>query len=161
MPPPSSTLVASFVLAALALAAPVAHAAEVVEYYHEALDHYFITSDANEKRALDSGVQRGWVRTGQTFQVFNPGDARLANSVPVCRFYGNPARGLDSHFYSATPKECADVRVRFPNHWLLESDAIFRVHGVVPEPACARRARRRSIGSTTADPTSIIATRRT
>jgi hypothetical protein len=130
MQPLTKTLAASFIVIALALVTPVAHAIEVVEYYHQALDHYFITSDANEKRALDAGVHSGWVRTGQTFQVFNAGDARLANSVPVCRFYGNPARGLDSHFYSATPQECIDVKARFPDDWLLESDSVFRVHGV-------------------------------
>ena len=52
-------------------------------------------------------------------QVFDEGDTRLANSVPVCRFYGNPARGLDSHFYSASPDECAAVQQRFPDDWLL------------------------------------------
>ena len=130
--PLSSALVAFLIVVTLALATPPAHASEAVEYYHQGLDHYFITSDANEKRALDAGLHRGWVRTGQTFQVFNTGDARLAKSVPVCRFYGNPARGLDSHFYSATPQECVEVKARFPNEWLIESDEVFRVHGVSP-----------------------------
>lgn len=130
MPSPALAVARFFVALAVLLAAPAARAAEVVEYYHAGLDHYFVTSDANEKRALDSGIQTGWVRTGQTFQVFNPGDARLANSVPVCRFYGNPLRGLDSHFYSASPQECLEVQARFPEEWLLESDSVFRVHAV-------------------------------
>ena len=32
---------------------------------------------------------------------------------PVCRFYLPPANG-DSHFYSASPAECAEVAARFP-----------------------------------------------
>jgi Repeat of unknown function (DUF5648) len=132
MPSRSSTLVRSFIACALMLAAPAAHASEVVEYYHQGLDHYFVTGYANEKQALDSGGHSGWVRTGQTFQVFNPGDARLAGSVPVCRFYGNPLYGLDSHFYSATPQECLDVKAKFANEWLIESDSVFSVHPVDP-----------------------------
>ena len=132
MPSRLAAVVGSLVVLVLALAGPDARAREVVEYYHQALDHYFITSYAPEIRALDSGVHTGWTRTGQTFQVFDPGDSRLAGSVPVCRFYGNPARGLDSHFYSATPEECAQVKVKFPLDWLIESDEVFRVHGVNP-----------------------------
>jgi hypothetical protein len=33
--------------------------------------------------------------------------------LPVCRFYIPPAYG-DSHFFSASPAECAQVQVRFP-----------------------------------------------
>jgi len=116
--------------------APIASAKDVVEYYHRGLDHYFVTSDANEIRALDGGTFSGWVRTGYTFQVFNAGDTRLAGSVPVCRFYGNPLRGLDSHFYSATPQECDDVQARFPNEWLLESTDVFHVHPVASNGQC-------------------------
>jgi len=124
-------------LAVLALACTAARAVEVVEYYNKSLDHYFVTNLAEEKRALDSGTFTGWVRTGQTFQVFNEGDSRLAGSVPVCRFYGNPARGLDSHFYSASPQECVAVQQRFPDDWVLEADALFRIHGVSQDGTCA------------------------
>ena len=130
MPSRSPAVIAALVGLAFTLAAPAARATEVVEYYHAALDHYFVTSYLTEIRGLDSGVHAGWVRTGETFQVFAPGDSRLAGSVPVCRFYGNPARGLDSHFYSATPQECVDVKAKFPNEWLIESDDVFRVHEV-------------------------------
>ncbi|HVE50602.1 MAG TPA: hypothetical protein VNG69_13425 [Casimicrobiaceae bacterium] len=112
----------------LLLAAP-ARAVDMIEYYHAGLDHYFITRFANEIQDLDSGTLRGWVRTGQSIQVFDAGDSRLAGSLPVCRFYGNPARGLDSHFYSL-PAECAEVKVRFGADWLLESDDVMRVHPV-------------------------------
>lgn len=120
----------------LALTCAPARAGEVVEYYHAGLDHYFVTNLTQEKHALDSGLFTGWVRTGQTFQVFDEGDARLADSAPVCRFYGNPARGLDSHFYSASPAECLAVQQRFPDDWVLEADALFRVHGVSGNGTC-------------------------
>ena len=57
-------------------------------------------------------------------------------AAPVCRFYGNPARGLDSHFYSATPQECTDVQVRFPDAWFLESTDVFRVQAPTRRGTC-------------------------
>src|SRR5690349_7046098 len=77
--------------------------ATITEYYNSALDHYFITSDPGELQALDTGAVAGWIRTGATFGAF------VANSnlaAPVCRFYGLPTAGLDSHFYSASSQEC-------------------------------------------------------
>jgi hypothetical protein len=114
----------------LLLASAAARAADVVEYYHEGLDHYFITGYTPEIRALDGGTQTGWKRTGHMFQVFDGGDSRAAGSMPVCRFYGNPAFGLDSHFYSSSPAECEDVKKKFPDAWRLEADDLFRVHAV-------------------------------
>ncbi|MFO1302298.1 MAG: hypothetical protein U1F54_01120 [Burkholderiales bacterium] len=94
--------------------------ARLVEYYNAALDHYFVTADATELAALDGGHVQGWQRTGQAMGVAAaPYDAAVA----VCRFYMPPAAG-DSHFYSASPQECADVRARFPA-FVLESDAVF------------------------------------
>lgn len=84
--------------------------ATVVEFRHAGLDHYFVSALAADIDALDSGALQGWVRTGATFGAYlqpAPG------TQPVCRFYLPPAHG-DSHFYSASPAECADVRARFP-----------------------------------------------
>ena len=76
-----------------------------VEFYHAALDHYFLSADPKEIGDLDSGVHKGWVRTGKTFAVY----ASSATGMrPVCRFYIPPAKG-DSHFFSASADECADV----------------------------------------------------
>lgn len=106
----------------LALAALV----DAIEYYHASLDHYFVTADANEINKLDTGFFTGWQRTGQTFKVADP-STPLAGGTPVCRFYGNPLFGLDSHFYSASPAECAAVQQKFPDAWLLESSNVFQV----------------------------------
>jgi probable HAF family extracellular repeat protein len=76
-----------------------------VEFYHAGLDHYFLSVDPKEIGDLDAGVHKGWVRTGKSFAVY----ATSATGMrPVCRFYIPPDRG-DSHFFSASPDECADV----------------------------------------------------
>ena len=100
--------------AAFALAAFPARANTVVEYYHPALDHYFITPLANEIDALDSGRIAGWGRTGLVFDAFASPASAGGNAVsPVCRFYIPPVHG-DSHFLSASPAECATVRAKIP-----------------------------------------------
>jgi uncharacterized delta-60 repeat protein len=77
--------------------------APVVEYYHATLDHYFLTSSPNEIAGLDSNPL-GWYRTGQTFGGWAPSD--LPGSVRVCRFYGDPVIGPNSHFYTGQDFEC-------------------------------------------------------
>ena len=99
---------------------------DAVEYYNEALDHYFVTASSDDIAKLDAGFFIGWQRTHLNFKVFDPATP-AAGSVPVCRFYGTPAAGLDSHFYSASATECADVRARFPGVWLEETANAFGV----------------------------------
>ncbi len=100
-----------------------------IEYYLAREDHYFITADAVEINALDNGQFPGWVRTGQSFNVFGPMDLQSdVGPSPVCRFYGLPQAGLDSHFYSASPQECQEVIDRFPNAWILESSNVFMAY---------------------------------
>lgn len=98
----------------------------VVEFYHRALDHYFVSADAGEIAALDASQLSGWARTGIGFAGFAANAAAPDGSTPVCRFYGDPKAGLDSHFYSASPVECAAVRAHFPA-WIFESASVFRV----------------------------------
>jgi hypothetical protein len=97
-----------------------------VEYYHAALDHYVMTADPAEMDALDTGHFTGWQRTGMGFNVFHPADA-TPMSLPVCRLYGSPAYGLDTHFYSASAAECADTLRNWPAQWMLESSNVFRM----------------------------------
>jgi Repeat of unknown function (DUF5648) len=47
---------------------------------------------------------------------------------PVCRYYGSPQRGLNSHFYSADPDECVKVFWTFRLDWLWESDNVFQIN---------------------------------
>ena len=102
--------------------------AVAVEFYNAGLDHFFITTDANEINLLDTGVLRGWERTGVRFLAYNQ-PAPGAN--PVCRFYLRPAVG-DSHFYSGDPNECAATLARFGDSWIYESPAVF--HIALPNP---------------------------
>ena len=95
---------------------------DVVEYYNLTLDHYFISALAADITALDSGTLIGWKRTGNTFGAHL---SATAGASPVCRFYLPPANG-DSHFYSASPGECADVQTKFPS-FVYESPSVMYI----------------------------------
>ena len=99
----------------------------VVEFYNAALDHYFITASAKEIADLDGGVHKGWARTGKSFKAYAPGSTGSTGRRPVCRAYGNPAAGLDSHFYSASPQECVATLSKFKDAWLLEASEVFEM----------------------------------
>ena len=101
--------------------------ATVVEYYRASVDHYFVTASPQEQRALDDGVRPGWVRTGATFLAWTDPARAPANARPVCRYYGRPEAGLDSHFYSAFADECDDVAAKFPAAWWFESPSVFYI----------------------------------
>jgi hypothetical protein len=88
----------------------------VVEYYHAAFDHYFITSIADEITKLDNGTIVGWARTGQSFNVY--ADAP-AGSSDVCRFFSTAFGPRSSHFYTASASECAMVKQNV--NWLFEA----------------------------------------
>ena len=91
----------------------------VIEYYHAALDHYFVTTLPLEVAKLDDGILTGWTRTGYVFHAYAN---TAAGTSPVCRFYIPPASG-DSHFLSASPSECATTRARFPQ-FIDEADSV-------------------------------------
>lgn len=98
-----------------------------IEYYNATLDHYFLTAHPAEIHAIDAGAVAGWKRTGQQFTAHPP---RSAGAKPVCRIYIPPALG-DSHFYSASTSECAEVVAKFPA-LVLESRDLFYVD--LPDP---------------------------
>ncbi len=103
-----------------------AKTAPVTEFYNAKLDDYFITADPVEVNALDTGAPPGWVRTGLRFLAYTDPAVAPAGVQPVCRFYLPPAYG-DTHFYSASPQECADTLARFGSVWVRESAAAFYV----------------------------------
>ena len=90
-----------------------------VEFYRQAVDHYFISALQPDIDALDSGRLAGWVRTGFSFKVFPTQAAGGAGANPVCRFYIPPQHG-DSHFFSADPVvECPAILAKIqtdPNY---------------------------------------------
>lgn len=125
-----SAWVRAAALAGVVAALPVAAAAptaQVVEFHNAARNHYFVTAFPEEVAALDAGVPvAGWVRTGVTFGAWQ-GAADDASGMPVCRFFGTPGVGPDSHFYTADPAECA--RVKGNPDWTYEAVAF---HIAVP-----------------------------
>ena len=105
----------------------------VVEYYNIARDHYFMSASPAEIGDLDAGVHAGWVRTGLTFRAYGVAGG---GAGPVCRFYLPPAFG-DSHFYSASPAECAQIAVQFPGFVHETTDAFHIGLPDVTTGACA------------------------
>ena len=122
-----SVALVAFACAFATVTASQAGQIEAVEFHHAAFDHYFVTADAVEIGKLDSGAFVGWQRTGLSFKVLEPTDTS-PGALPVCRFYGLPAAGLDSHFYSASAVECNEVKQKFPDAWLFESANVFEVY---------------------------------
>jgi len=108
--------------------APYADVAPVVEYHHAGKNLFFITSDPAEVAAIDANGAGGWARTSNRaafVALTEPATARDASggklpALPVCRFFVPPA----SHFFSASPVECAAVRGAHPK-LVLETDAAF------------------------------------
>ena len=97
-------------IGAMAGVGPVA-----VEFVNAQLGHFFVTAATAEIAALDAGAFGGaWQRTGQTFNV--------GGTAAVCRFYGMPPKGPDSHFFTADPAECANVMTQFAA-WTFEGHA--------------------------------------
>jgi hypothetical protein len=94
-------------------------AVPVIEYYDAALDHYFMTANANEIVALDANRFPGWLRTGQMFFGYDRG---LSG---VSRYYGLPSAGLDSHFFTLDVAENQFVRTVLSWAWIVEEDGAF------------------------------------
>ena len=101
----------------------VTHAVEtptvdVMEFHNARDGQYFITADAREIALLDGGnLGPDWSRTGASFKAW-PKDALAIAALPVCRFFGTPGVGPNSHFYTAYVHEC-DI-VRNDPHWIEE-----------------------------------------
>lgn len=96
----------------------------MVEFYHEELDHYFMTWVEHEIGELDAGTtRRGWRRTGKSFSAFV---VPQTDTAPICRYYIPPPFG-SSHFYGRGPAECGDVARKFPHLVLEQADFFFAV----------------------------------
>jgi hypothetical protein len=84
----------------------------IVEYHHAGLDHYFMTAEGAEAGVVDAGAAGiGWTRTGLGFTAWklDPAVAQTI-SVDLCRFYGSPTIGPNSHFYTAAGAECEQLK---------------------------------------------------
>ena len=82
----------------------------VTEFYNVNLNHYFMTPYMAEADniILNGSAGPGWVRTYLNFDAWADG---AAVGTPVCRFYGTPGRGPNSHFFTGEAAECAAVKL--------------------------------------------------
>lgn len=130
---PATSHVALRLSLAVSMALAIGHAradlGTAIEFYNGANNHYFLTANPAEAAMLDAGTTvKGWTRTGGEFTVFTqPADGLAA----VCRFFGTPGTGPDSHFYTADAAECAKVKT-LPA-WTFEEIAFY-----IPVPAAGQ-----------------------
>jgi hypothetical protein len=99
----------------------------VVEFYNANLNHFFVTMENEEAALIDAGgAGPGWIRTGLKFKAYRALDpVALATQSPVCRFYGTPGLGPNSHFYTIEPSEC--TAVKGDRGWFYEGTAFYGV----------------------------------
>ncbi len=101
-------------------APPPPSTARAVEYYNPGLAHYFITASADEIAKLDSGVFKGWQRTGESFSVY---PAAADGRVAVCRFFSTAFGDKSSHFYAPRGLGCEPVLENAS--WVFEGDVFY------------------------------------
>ncbi len=98
----------------------------VVEYFNTLLGHYFMTAEPAEMQAIAQGAAGpGWTVTGQSFNAYRSSDEARVDARPVCRFYGTPGVGPNSHFHTSDAAECAAVK--FDPGWKFEGIAFYAV----------------------------------
>lgn len=88
--------------------APLAGESVVREFHHAILNHFFLTANEDEANGLLAHPEWGWQATGLAFAAAPAGT--VAPGVhQVCRFYGDPVIGPDSHFFTGFADECAGL----------------------------------------------------
>lgn len=95
---------------------------DLIEYYHQAWDHYFVTAIPAEITKLDNGTFVGWKRTGLTFKAW---PVSTGNTSTMCRFFSTTFDPKSSHFYTPLASECTAVKSNA--NWSFEGE----VFGVV------------------------------
>lgn len=103
----------------------------VWDFYNPDLNHYFRTGGVNEPYAVLSGAAGRWNDTEDYFIAWKDGSE---GAVPVCRFYGTPGIGPNSHFYTAGPAECESTK-QAPG-WTYEGIAFYMkrpINGICPQ----------------------------
>jgi murein DD-endopeptidase MepM/ murein hydrolase activator NlpD len=81
----------------------------VYDFYAASINHFFRVSNPGEAAAVASGAAGDWKTTGDDLWMLSKG-AAAAGAVDVCRFYGHPTIGPNSHFYTADAGECAALK---------------------------------------------------
>ncbi len=112
---------------ATAVLAGATPAVTVLEYYHAARDHYFITWVTAEIAKLDAGTTTpGWMRTGKSWKAFA---AAPSGTVPLCRIYIPPGLG-DGHYYGRDLAECEATLLRHTS-FVLEDASFLHLYPAV------------------------------
>lgn len=115
---------------------PAPPVVQLVEYFHAAFGHYFVTHIADEIAKLDNGTFAGWTRTGRTINAWT---APAAGSAPVCRFFSATFAPKSSHFYTSFASECEAVKRDAT--WSFEGE-VFHVGLPDAQGACAAGTQR-------------------
>ena len=118
---------------------PFANAAgetRALEFYNTHLDHFFMAAGADEIAAILAGAAGpGWHLTGESFKVHPQMPSDTFTGVgPVCRFYGVPAGGPNSHFFTASSEECEIVKRN--GGWFYEGIGFYLRPVAGPERRC-------------------------
>ena len=93
-----------------------------------------MTAFTDEEAKLDAGTPiAGWTRTAESFPAYSTNGAGLST---VCRFFGTPGLGVNSHFYTAFDFECAAVKQLAG--WTFEANAFYIAADVAQCPASTR-----------------------
>jgi Repeat of unknown function (DUF5648) len=110
---------------------------DVIEFLNTGLNHYFLTANLEEAQQIDAGAAGpGWTRTNRSFKAYQGiAGSPFSDAIgKVCRFYGTPGRGPNSHFYTAFASECAGVQ-QDPG-WRLEDPEAFAILVPKAESPC-------------------------
>jgi murein DD-endopeptidase MepM/ murein hydrolase activator NlpD len=117
--------------------------ARVFDFYAASINHFFRVSNPGEAAAVASGGAGDWKTTGDDLWMLSKGSV-AAGAVDVCRFYGHPTIGPNSHFYTADAGECAALKTlqaQTPNdkpRWNYEETAFstyLPTNGICPNVA--------------------------
>lgn len=101
-------------------------------FYNSDINHYFRAGGYDEVELVLSGVFGDWIDTEDYFIAWRDSSQ---GAVPVCRFYGTPGIGPNSHFYTGDPEECEKVKREDPG-WSYEGTAFYiklPVNGECPD----------------------------
>jgi hypothetical protein len=107
-----------------------------LEFYNTILAHYFVAAGEGEIQGILAGAAGpGWELTGESFKVYPqmPADT-MTGAGPVCRFYGVPAGGPNSHFFTASAEECEIVKRN--GGWFYEGIGFYLRPVTGPERRC-------------------------
>ena len=108
----------------------------VIEFYNRTLGHYFISTNPVEINNLDTGVLRGWERTGLALpRLFGSGAGAGGNDARVPLLHAARVRRL-ALLFGAVLAECAETAARFGAAWIYESPNVFYIQ--LPEPGDRR-----------------------